>query len=201
MTRHKRMMLLLTIPMLLAGCSAITGSSTATPGGGAGPTPNAGSDWLVLAQGSATPSPVPSLGTTPYPTASVGSGFLPLQPAARATPTATCGMDTVHFSRIGGLTVVPGTTSAKVTWYNKGGYNLVEYRLTAISQNPIEGSQRDVGWKTIKPTAPCGTISVTLPKLDRKTSYIFSLDAVVLRRSGDGTHAGTVMRSGVVYTK
>ena len=200
MTRRKHMMLLLTIPLLLAGCSAITGSSPATPGS-AGATPNAGSDWLVLAQGSATPSPVPTVGTTPYPTASVGSGFLPLRPAARATPTATCGTGTVNFSSIGGLTVAPGTTSAKVTWYDKGGYNLVEYRLTAISQNPIEGSQRDVGWKTIKPTAPCGTVSVTLPKLDRKTSYVFSLDAVVVRRSGDGTHAGTIMRSGVVYTK
>ena len=200
MTRHKRMILLLTIPMLLAGCSAITGSSPATPGS-AGATPNAGSDWLVLAQGSATPSPVPTVGTTPYPTASVGSGFLPLRPVARATPTATCGTGTVNFSSIGGLTVAPGTTSAKVTWYDKGGYNLVEYRLTAISQDPIEGGQRDVGWKTIKPAAPCGTVSVTLPKLDRKTSYIFSLDAVVTRRSGDGTRAGTVMRSGVVYTK
>ncbi len=36
--------------------------------------------------------------------------------------------------------------------------------------------------------------------LDRKTGYVFSVDAVVHRRSGDGTHAATVARSKVIYT-
>ena len=99
------------------------------------------------------------------------------------------------------LTVVPGTTSAKVSWYNVGGYNLVEFRVTAISQDLLIGGQRDVGWVTVKPENPCGYLTATVPNLDRRTGYVFSVDAVVLRRSGDGTHAATIFRSAVVHTR
>jgi hypothetical protein len=198
---RKRRLLLLLTPVLLSGCSMFTAPS-ATKSGGTDTTTavTGGSEWLVVAQGSATPSPRPSSGASPAPTATAG-GFLPLAPAARPTPSATCARDTPHFNKINALTVVPGTTSATVSWYNVGGYNLVEYRVTAISQDLVVGDQRDVGWVTVKMANPCGFLSATVPNLDRGTGYVFTVDAVVTRRSGDGTHAATIYRSSVVRTK
>ncbi|AGZ44588.1 hypothetical protein AFR_31640 [Actinoplanes friuliensis DSM 7358] len=198
-----RWLLLLVAPLLLSGCALFTegkhgaGADSASDSTGA----TAGNDWIVVARGSATPSPKPSVGASPSPSAT-GSGFLPLPAAPRVTPTATCARDTPHFNKINALTVVtPGTTSAKVSWYNVGGYNIVEYRVTAISQDLQQGKQRDIGFVRVKPANPCGFLEATVTGLDRKTGYIFSVDAVVVRRSGDGTHAATVYRSSVVTTK
>ena len=198
--RHRNRWLLLFAPLVLTGCGVLGGDS-AGPGagtttGGAG----AGTEWTVVARGSATPSPTPSSGVPPYPVPT-SSGFLPLRPAARATPTPTCVPDTVHFSRIQALDVVTTATSATVSWYNVGGYNLVQYRLTATSQDLKLGGQRDVGWVEIVPKQACGPMTATIGRLDPKTGYVFSVDAVVTRRSGDGTHAGTLYRSSVISTK
>jgi hypothetical protein len=199
-TPPARRLLLLVIPLLLSGCSMFTASKGGS-GAGDGTGTAAGDQWLIVAQGSATPSPVPSTsGARPTPSAT--GGFLPLPPATpRPTPSATCARDTPHFNKINALQVEPGTTSAKVRWYNVGGYNLVEFRVTAINQDLVVGTQRDVGTVTVKADNPCGYLTATLPNLSRKTSYVFSVDAVVVRRSGDGTHAATIFRSSVVDTK
>ncbi|MEV8506144.1 hypothetical protein AB0368_15115 [Actinoplanes sp. NPDC051475] len=197
---HNRRWLLLFAPLLLAGCGGLGGSSTTGIPTPAASTGNGSGSWLVVAQGSPTPTPRPSSGIPPYPIPT-STGFLATAPTPTGSATPTCAPDTVHFSRIGALTVAPGTTSATATWYNVGGYNLVEYRLTAISQDLRTGKQRDIGWVSIRPKQQCGPMSATLTKLDPKTGYIFSLDAVVSRSSGAGTHAGTLMRSPVIYTR
>ncbi|GAA3334868.1 hypothetical protein GCM10020358_00910 [Amorphoplanes nipponensis] len=197
---RRRWLLLLVAPALLSGCSMFTAPS-ATKSGGSDTTGTVtgGDQWLVVTRGSATPTPRPSTGASPAPTASTG-GFLPLPAVARPTPSATCARDTPHFNKISALAVVPGPTSARVSWYNVGGYNIVEFRITAISQDLRIGEQRNVGWVTVKPGNPCGYLVATVPNLDRRTGYVFSVDAVVLRRSGDGTHAATIFRSSVVRT-
>jgi hypothetical protein len=200
--RHKRWTVLLLVPLFLAGCGALgPGSSPGSPAGAAGATPSPGASWIVVARGSATPSPRPSLpARTPGP--STGAGFLPIVavPAPTGTPPPACHPNTFDFSKIGGATVTPGPTSAVVSWYNVGGYSLVQFRLTATSQDVRYGRQRDVGWVTVAPTVACGQMSATVTGLDRRTDYVFTVDAVVRRRSGDGTHAATVARSGVVRT-
>jgi len=200
--RHRNRWLLLFAPLVLTGCGVLGGDSA---GSGSGGTTtggaDAGSEWTVVARGSATPSPAPSSGVPPYPLPTA-SGFLPLPTAtSRPTPTPTCAPDTVHFSRIQALDVVTAATTATASWHNVGGYNLVEYRLTATSQDLQHGGQRDVGWVRIKPQQACGPMTATIRNLDPKTGYVFSLDAVVKRRSGDGTHAGTLYRSPVISTK
>lgn len=198
---RKRWLLLLVAPVLVSGCSLFTAPNAVKSGGTEpGTKVTGGNEWLIVAPGSATPSPRPSSGAAPAPTATTG-GFLPLVAVVRPTPSATCAGDTPRFSKINALTVVPGTTSAVVSWYNVGGYNLVEFRITATSQDLLYGEQRDVGWVTIKAANPCGYLKVTVPNLDRKTGYVFTVDAVVVRRSGDGTHAATIFRSSVVQTK
>jgi hypothetical protein len=191
---------LLAAPVLLSGCAALGLSASGGNGGAAAAgTPSAGPGWVVVSRGSATPSPRPSypaISPTPAP-----SGFLPLgAPTPTRTPISTCSPNLFDFSKIGPADVVPSGTSAVVSWYNVGGYNLVQFRITATSQDLVGGKQRDVGWRLVPPSLPCGQVSATISGLDRRTGYVFSVDAVVHRRSGDGTHAATVARSKVTYT-
>ena len=108
---------------------------------------------MIVANGSATPSPVPGTGGG-YPSPSP-TGFLSLAPTATptGTPTVTCTPGGIDFQTISGATAVASATSAVVTWHDPGDNGLVEYRLTAISQDVVPGSQRDIGWVTVKPAA------------------------------------------------
>src|SRR4029453_7822663 len=105
-----------------------------------------------------------------------------------------------NFARIAGRDVTPSATTAGLSWYNVGGENLVEFRLYAISQDLVVGAQRDVGYTVVQPRTPCGQMSGTITNLSPRTHYVFSVDAVVLRRSGDGTHSATVFRSHSIPT-
>ncbi|OJF11264.1 hypothetical protein [Couchioplanes caeruleus] len=203
--KHRRRWLLLLAPLLLVGCGGLNGSS-ATPAESTStqaPT-DSSDDWLVVAQGKATPSPSPTSGVPPYPfpTVSAATGVSSrAASAAQAVPSSTCSVREVHFSRITSLDVVAGTTTATATWTDFSGNNLVEYRLTALSQDLKPGPQRDIGWVRVGSKEACTTLTATIRNLDRKTGYVFSLDAVVTRQSGGGTRAGTIMRTGVIYTK
>jgi hypothetical protein len=187
------------VTALLSGCAA-AGLSSGTPGSGADGGSGADAEsWLVSTRGSATPSARPRSGVRP--TLGPTGGFLPLRtPAPARTPTGTCSTDTFNFARIDGLDVTPGRTSAVLGWHNIGGGNLVEFRLYAISQDLRVGPQRDVGYVVVKPRTPCGDMTATIGNLERGTRYVFSVDAVVIRRSGDGTHAATVARSHPIAT-
>jgi hypothetical protein len=200
--RQRHWAVLLLLPFLLSGCGVLdtlTGGGSASTGS-ATPAPS-GSPWIVVAPGSATPSPTPS-----YPVSSPSAGATvspvrPPGPTPRPTSSPTCATTTYDFWHIRSLAVTPGTTSAKVSWHNVGGYNLVQFRVTAISQHLVLGKQRDVGWATITSPARCGPVSATISGLSRKTPYVFSVDAVVTRISGDGTQAATIVRSAPIYTK
>ncbi|NMO51323.1 hypothetical protein HH310_08995 [Actinoplanes sp. TBRC 11911] len=185
---------LLLAPLLLGGCGS-TGTTSAT----ASPAPS-GSPWVIVANGKATPSAGPTgfTGTpSPFP-----SGFLPLPPtmppAAAATPTASC-VGKVH-GQINGASAVTSATAANVTWYNPGGNDITEYRVTAIAQNLATGEQRDVGWTVITPSATCGFMTATVSGLDRKTYYVFSVDAVRTRIGRDSTIAETIARTLPIQT-
>jgi hypothetical protein len=181
--------------MLAGGCSA-----KSTPGL---TSPSSGVPWIVVASGSATPSPAPTVAygsASPFP-----SGFLPL-PSYAATPTptvsATCTSGRFQGGIIDYASVVAGTTSAVVTWNNPGGAGLVQYRVTAIGQDVLPGLQRDVGWTVVTPVAgTCGMLSATVRNLSRKKHYVFSVDAVFTRTGKDGTRAATVARSESISTK
>ena len=202
--RSGGLLLALVVPAVfgLSGCGLFSSSSSSSSSAGADGDAGAGGDsWIVSQQGRATPSPKPTSGGTPSP--SVTFGFLPLTGgggANRATPTPVCSPNMFNFSKIAGLDVTPAATTAALSWYNVGGTNLVEFRLYAISQDLVVGEQRDVGYTVVKPRTPCGQMSATIPGLSPKTHYVFSVDAVVLRRSGDGTHSATVFRSSSVPT-
>jgi len=119
-------------------------------------------------------------------------------PTRSPTGPPACPREISHS--LAGATVVPGRTSAAVTFYNQGGSDLIEYRITAISQDVVVGRQRDVGWTVMTPGSGCGFLTATVSGLDPKTHYVFSVDAVTTKIGQDGTQAATVARSLVVRT-
>jgi len=186
---------LLVIPfagLLLGGCAkaATTAQATATP--------SATKPWMLTNGGTPAAAPTPSVSYSspaPFP-----SGFLPLRsvgPSPTPTPSGNdCASIRFHAGQIDSAGVVAGTTSATVSWYNPGGSDLVEYRVTAIAEHQLAvGNQRDIGWTVIKPGSGCGMMSAPVTGLDRQTSYVFSVDAVFTRTGVDGTRASTVARS------
>jgi hypothetical protein len=186
---------LLLLPLLAGGCGSASTPVQATPS-------SASTPWIINYAGSAPPLPTPNisyLSPTPFP-----SGFLLLpSTSVSATPTPSgngCANINFHGGQINSAGVVAGTTSATVTWYNPGGADLVEYRLTAISQNLVAGTQRNIGWTVVKPGSGCGLMSAPVTGLDRKTNYVFSVDAVWTRLGEDGTWSKTVARSVPVKT-
>jgi hypothetical protein len=192
-------LLMLLVPVLLAGCSAIPGWPTATDPTADTAGPPDGPRWVVVSQG-ATPSASPTRRVTPSPTPS--TGFLPLRtsPPPVRTPQPYC----TAFQRqgqINGLTATPGVGSASASWYNPAGRTLVSYRLTAIPQHLVAGRQAELVWQTITPDPTCGIMTASVTGLQRGMPYILSLDAVDVRKNVDGDVGSTVGRSGVFYPR
>jgi hypothetical protein len=181
----------------LGGCSSSGGSSSAAT---AAPS-STGTPWVLYSAGSPAPTVGAPIGAAAT-RSTMPTGFLPL-PSTTATATPTPSPSCVPANArgaINGADVVPSRTSAAVTFYNPGGEYLVQYRVTAISQDLVTGNQRDVGWTVVTPGAACGYITATVTGLDPKTHYQFSVDAVTRKLGSDGTEAATVARSRIVST-
>ena len=100
----------LIVPMALAGCSALGLDSSATPATGTSiaPGPVSGAGWVVVTNGSATPSPGVSQGTgTPKPALPPVS-FLPVD--------GECAKKWRVDPVLIPMTIVPGAGSLTVTW-------------------------------------------------------------------------------------
>ncbi|MBG0568889.1 fibronectin type III domain-containing protein [Actinoplanes aureus] len=179
------------VPLLLAGCGSAAKPVEEEATGGA--------EWMLVEEGRATPSPTVKPGK-PWPTP---SETLPTLPAASnppaATPSSTCTPRPRVGDGINALGVVPGSTSAQVTWYHPGGGNIVDYRVTAISQDLQVGTQREVGWTKAVPVK-CGDMTTTVTGLEPGTPYVFSLDVVMTQTGLEGVTTSTVARSQVVST-
>lgn len=183
----------------LSGCSAI-GLSTSADGStdaATGATSNSKS-WTLVSAGARTPTPGAIAGYSPSPTPTFK--LVPL-PTASPSGSATGGCSgSQPLGRLAGLDVTPATTSARVTWPDIGDPTLVQYRLTAIAQDIVGGSQADLTWVEVEPTTRCATLTATISGLTSGRPYIFSLDAVLKNYNSDGNRTSTIARSLVVYT-
>jgi hypothetical protein len=180
------------LPLLIAGCSS-DGSTTTTE-----PTTNAGPDWLDVNEGQVTPSPVRRYGTA-APTPELTLPTL-ANPAPAPATSPTCTPPPRGAGGINGLDVSPGRTSAVVTFFNPGGDGIVDYKLTAATQDLKTGAQDEVGWTTVTPVG-CGDLSASVTGLTPNTDYVFTVD---VRRKPTSTLEGlitkTIARSDVVRT-
>jgi hypothetical protein len=184
---------------LLSGCSAL-GISAAEDGGAQVSTGKGSTNsWVLVSQGARRPSAAPGGGATPSatPLLTLRPTTTGAMPSAMGTP-ACAGNE--QLGGIAGLAVKPGAGSATVTWYNPGDPRLVQYRLTAIPQNLVGGSQPDLTWQEIAPGAGCRTMTATVTGLTSGAPYVFSLDAVLTNYDTDGNRTATIARSLVVYS-
>ncbi|WP_412735058.1 fibronectin type III domain-containing protein [Krasilnikovia sp. MM14-A1259] len=188
------------LTLAAGGCASTagTGQDVATPA-----TPAAQS-WIVVATGATpTASPAPTTRTTPTASPAVPSA------SASATPTPTASASHAYATCVGAhkagqITVAdvqPGRTSAVVRWNNPGDESVVAYRVTAISQDLVGGSQPQLPWTVVDPGHGCHTVTATVPGLQPHTRYVFPVNAIRTALSQDGTTQSlTVARSRVVTT-
>ena len=187
MRLRKILLPLLALPIAVGGCGLLgLDSSTANPGSAASATP--GSNWIVVATGSATPSPVPSPGGSRTPVLPPAS-FLPVVPG--------CAKDWIVNPPLIPIEVVPGAGKLTVTWprqYDSG------YRITAVKQPLISGRQPDYAWQDVPAGTGC-TVTATISGLKKGMPYVVWLDAPNTGHELDGARHPYSGRSGVVYPK
>jgi len=187
MRLRKLLLPLLALPIAVGGCGVLgLGSSAATPGSSATATPIAGGNWLVVVSGSATPSPVPSVAVSRSP-ALPPVTFLPVTPE--------CARDWTVSPVLIPIEVVPGAGKLTVTWPRQyGSY----YRITAVKQPLVGGSQPNYKWQTVAASTGC-TVTATISGLKKGVPYVVWLDAPDTGHERDGARHPYSGRSGVVY--
>jgi hypothetical protein len=179
----------LIVPLALAGCSALGLESSATPATGTStaPGPVSGAGWVVVTNGSATPTPGATRGTgTPKPALPPVS-FLPVDPECAKKWT----VDPVLIP----MTIVPGAGSLTVTWPRQYDSN---YRLTAVPQPLVSGNQPAHTWQNVAAGTGC-TVTATISGLKSGKPYVVWLDAPNTGHERDGTRHPYSGKSGVVY--
>ena len=172
------------LPMVLGGCGG-----TGTPGASnSGATPASPAvPWVIVATGSATPSPVPSISLSR--TASV-QPWISL-PAASACPIAW----PAHQQQVLiPMIVTPGKASLKVQWPSWYGPN---YRVTAVNQRLVSGTQPPPTWMSVNAGTAC-TVTATITGLISGNPYIVWLDAPNTPHNLDGSRSLYSGKSGVV---
>jgi hypothetical protein len=168
--------------VLLAACSGSgsgSGSTKTTSNGNPSASP-----WSIYVPGSATPSPAPlstvrpSTVVSPLPALSIMPPSLPVAGSGTFTGSCTGGL---YAGKLDPLAVVPGTGSAAVSWQNLADPSITSYRVAAVSQDLMLGTQPPPTWVTITAGPTCAQATVTVSGLRNGGRYVFWLDAVVTR--------------------
>ncbi len=188
MRLRKALLTLAAVPFVLGGCSALGLGGSNGGAGSASPAPS-GTPWIYYAAGSPTPSPsVTRGGSGASASAEPALSFLPLDPNCSKS-----------FTRIDEtlipVNVTPGKRSLKVTWPRQYDSN---YRITAVRQPLITGSQPPYTWQNVARGTGC-TVTATITGLASGVPYIVWLDAPATGYQIDGTRHLYSGRSGIVY--
>jgi hypothetical protein len=171
------------LPVVLGGCGG-TGTPGISPSGSAPASPAV--PWVIVATGSATPSPTPSVSFSLPP-----SGLPTISlPAASACAIAWPEHEQVLIPMI----VTPGKASLKVQWPARYGPN---YRVAAVDQRLVSGTQPPPTWVNVTAGSGC-TVTATLTGLISGNPYIVWLDAPNTPRNLDGSRSLYSGKSGVV---
>ncbi|GAA1592930.1 fibronectin type III domain-containing protein [Actinoplanes couchii] len=199
MLGNRRSVVLALAVLLLTGCSSSSSRDEKGDAGSADSTGNPGRNWILFDQGTVSASPSATYGSL-APTPSATLPTLGGSSSPQPTPTPTC-TPNGHIPMVNGLGVVPSKNSAVVTWFNQGGSDIVDYRITAQSQILVTGAQKELGWTKNAPKK-CGYVSATISGLDPGTPYIFTVDMVRTKDALglDGHQSTTIGRSRPVTT-
>ncbi|RZU54250.1 fibronectin type III domain protein [Krasilnikovia cinnamomea] len=161
-----------------------------------------GQSWIVVATG-ATPAASRTPTASPTPTASrspARATSSSASPTAAVQPAASPCVGAHRPGVISLANVRPGTATAVVSWHHPGDDSVVDYRVTAISQDLLDGPQPQVPWSMVTPGRGCHTATATVTGLRPRTRYIFHVNADRVLHTQEGTQSLTVARSHVVST-
>lgn len=153
------------VACLLAGCQAggpTTTAVSAGPPSGLAVSPTAPPITVTVAPASVVPgaifpSATPSLPALPSPSYVPPC---PRYPQPKDIP----------------LQVTPGSGSAQVSWVSDGDASVQSYRVSAISQRLVGGTQPAAPTTTTPPGVGCGPRSVTFSGLGHGAGYVFWLE-------------------------
>ncbi|MFI7602693.1 hypothetical protein [Actinoplanes sp. NPDC049681] len=183
----KLLLPVLALPLAVGGCGVLGLGSAGTPGASASATPAGGPNWIVVASGSATPTPKIGYSGSPSPALPPVS-FLPTAPS-------DCPDDWTVEPILIPLEVKPGVGKLTVTWPRQ--YDS-DYRITAVKQPLKAGSQPPYTWQSVPPATGC-TVTATITGLASGVPYVVWLDAPHTGHERDGSRHPYSGRSDVVY--
>jgi len=169
------------LPMALGGCAG-----PGTPSASASAPASPAAPWLIVATGSATPSPAPSIGRSATPSGLPWISLAPAPACAIAWPT--------HQQVLIPMIVRPGKGSLTVQWPAWYGPN---YRVAAVDQRLFSGTQPPPTWVNVTAGTGC-TVTATLTGLISRNPYIVWLDAPNTPHNLDGSRSLYSGKSGVV---
>jgi hypothetical protein len=191
----------------VAGCGVLPGLGDSGAGtGGSGDTQNGKildlPQRTVYSKGDAVD---PSAGiTTGAPVRGPLASISPLPRVSRSNPTPSMSptdcTGVVRPGVVNGITVVPGTTSATVSWWNIGDPSLTEYQLTYMSQELMIGPQPAWPWQSVPPGRGCTRVTATVTGLAPQTPYVFVVHALLQKYESLPPTAPEIARSGAVRT-
>ena len=179
--------LLLAVPLLLAGCGTLGLGGSATPGASASPGPVSSTGWIVVTNGSPTPSPALPRGIGSPSPALPAVSFLPVDRSC----TPSWDQAAIEIP----LTVTPGAGKLTVSWPRQWDSG---YRITAVPQPLVPGDQPTPTWQTVPAGTGC-TVTATITGLKSGVAYVVWLDAPGTGAERDGSRHPYSGRSGVVY--
>ncbi|WP_327005479.1 fibronectin type III domain-containing protein [Dactylosporangium sp. NBC_01737] len=184
----------------VAGCSVLPGLGGGDAGGGGAKQDGKVLDLpqkTVYSKGDAVdPSVDPSAGA---PVRGPLASISPLPKVSRSYPTPSMSptecTGVVRPGVINGASVVPGTTSATVSWWNVGDPSLLEYQLTWMSQELLIGPQPGWTWQSVPPGKGCTRVTATVTGLISQTPYIFVVHALLKKYESLPPTAPEIARS------
>lgn len=176
------------VPFSAAGCGALGLGSGSSTGSSPSASRTPGGSWIVVVPGSAYPSAGPSryASATPSPTGFLGS---PVPYCPRRV-----NVDEVLIP----VTVVPGRGSFTVTWPRIG--TAAGYRIAAVPQLLVKGTQPPVAWRTVAAGNGC-TVTGSITGLISGAPYVVWLDVLGAGYQIDGMRRPYSGRSAVVRPK
>jgi hypothetical protein len=182
---------------LLAGCHSSTSTVGAPPAGpppGTVVPPAAVSVAVTVAPASVAPGatrigvPVPSIGAAPTAPA------LPPPNRVRYVPPCPWSPSPTQIA----LQVSPGSGSAVVRWTGDGDGTVRSYRVSAISQRLVAGTQPPPPTATTARGVGCGPHSVSFGGLRHGSGYVFRLEEAIPDPAGGLRYWQVGQSSGVL---
>jgi hypothetical protein len=161
--------------LVLTGCGLGDTDVQTTAATAAAP----GSSWFLSSGGTATPTTEPPLiqigPTIPRPGEFTVPRPVPygVSPVTSPPPDPCNGASTPRRIVPG---AVAGAGSATVSWQADNRSEVLGYRVQAVTQELVSGTQPPTVQRTAGQVAGCGTVSVRLPGLTSGDHYVFWLE-------------------------